>query len=174
MAVASCADTSPCLITVPPKACQTPNKLCATEEYLSADTQTNTSSHSQAQRPLLKNIFTRPAVDLARPNSSWLTVLPGRTTEGHPGVLTIILSNAYLKLISHPPWVWAGGTANLVGGAHAPGSCAKQNMWQRLSIFQLCCAKYVTQESNAGQLDFCNWLEPRRDNLISITLRQVY
>ena len=39
--------------------------------------------------------------------------------------------------------------------------------------------KYVTyssQGSHIGQLDFCNWLEEmavRRDNVISITLRQV-
>ena len=26
--------------------------------------------------------------------------------------------------------------------------------------------------SHSGQLDFCNWLAARRDNVISITLRQ--
>ena len=35
---------------------------------------------------------------------------------------------------------------------------------------------YSSQGSHIGQLDFCNWLADaaRRDNVISITLRQVY
>ena len=32
---------------------------------------------------------------------------------------------------------------------------------------------YSSQGSHSAQLDFCNWLAARRDNVISITLRQV-
>ena len=32
---------------------------------------------------------------------------------------------------------------------------------------------YSSQGSHTGQLDFRNWLAVRRDNVISVTLRQV-
>ena len=32
---------------------------------------------------------------------------------------------------------------------------------------------YSSQGNHTGQLDFCNWLAVRRDNVINMTLRQV-
>ena len=33
---------------------------------------------------------------------------------------------------------------------------------------------YSSQGSHTGELDFCNWLAVQRDNVITITLREVY
>ena len=44
--------------------------------------------------------------------------------------------------------------------------------WSR--ILKIKSVAYSSQGSQTGQLGSCNWLAAQRDNVISITLRQVY
>ena len=51
----------------------------------------------------------------------------------------------------------------------------EDNVYYRSIEFKIKSVAYSSQGSHTSQLDFCNWLADavRRDNVISITLRQV-